>query len=69
MRTIQVNHSSVSPRVGPSQPQSVNLVLGNPSDATTELDDKDNFLMVKPQFVLAFNNSMGGANWVAWYLQ
>jgi endonuclease G, mitochondrial len=54
-----------------SQPpaQTVNLVLGNPSNATTDPDDKDNFLMVKPQFVLSFNNSKGGANWVAWHLQ
>jgi len=61
--------SSRNPQVEPPQPQSVNLVLGNPSDATTDLENKDNFLMVKPQFVLSFNNSKGGANWVAWHLQ
>ena len=58
--------SSLGTPVTP-QPQSVNLVLGNPSDADT--DNTDNFLMVKPQFVLSFNNSKGGANWVAWHLQ
>ena len=60
--------SSLSKAVRP-QPQSVNLVLGNPSDATADFGDKDNFLMIKPQFVLSFNNSKGGANWVAWHLQ
>ena len=60
--------SALDPVTKP-QPQSVNLVLGNPSNATTDTDDKDNFLMVKPQFVLSFNNSNGGANWVAWHLQ
>jgi endonuclease G, mitochondrial len=65
-RNIQVT----SPEPQPAQPPpSVNLVLGNPSDATSDADDKDNFLMVKPQFVLSFNNGKGGANWVAWHLQ
>ena len=60
--------SSFGPSVKP-QPQSVNLVLGNPSNATTDTDEKDNFLLVKPQFILSFNNAKGGANWVAWHLQ
>ena len=45
------------------------LVLGNPSDATDNPSNKDNFLMVKKQYVLSFNNSRGGPNWVAWHLQ
>ena len=64
-----VSSSLNIPEAKPQPPQSVNLVLGNPSDATTDTDDEDNFLMVKPQFVLSFNNSKGGANWVAWHLQ
>lgn len=51
-----------------AQPQSINC-FGNPSDATTDPDDRDNLLMIKHQFVLSFNNSKGGANWVAWHLQ
>jgi hypothetical protein len=39
--------SSLSTPVNP-QPQSVNLVLGNPGDATTDPNDEHNFLMVKP---------------------
>src|SRR2546423_4352344 len=52
-----------------SPPAEVQLVLGNPSNATTNTDDKDNFLMVKKQFVLAYNDTKGGANWVTWHLQ
>jgi endonuclease G len=44
-------------------------VLGNPSGATTSTGDKNNFLMVKKQFVLSYNDEKGGANWVTWHLQ
>lgn len=50
-------------------PPNVGLTLGNPSEATNDTSNADNFLMVKPQYVLSFNNSKGGANWVAWHLQ
>lgn len=63
--------SSLSGNAARSEPvpQAANLVLGNPTEATDDPDNKDNFLMVKRQFVLSFNNSKGGANWVAWHLQ
>lgn len=64
-----VNKSWAADSVETPPPQSINLVLGNPSDATEDSENKDNFLMAKPQFVLSFNNSKGGANWVAWHLQ
>jgi endonuclease G len=49
--------------------QSTNLPLGNPSDATDAVTNKDNFLIVKKQYVLSFNNDKGGPNWVNWHLQ
>ena len=48
---------------------SLHLTLGNPSGATTDESDKDNFLLVKPQYVMSYNNSRGGPNWVSWHLQ
>ena len=48
---------------------SIHLVLGNPSGATSETSNEDNFLMKKRQYVLSFNNSKSGPNWVAWHLQ
>lgn len=45
------------------------LALGNPSGATASTSNKDNFLMVKDQYTLSFNNSRGGPNWVSWHLQ
>jgi endonuclease G, mitochondrial len=56
----------------PPQPQtavSLHLTLGNPSNATADESDRDNFLMVKPQYALSFNNTKGGPNWVSWHLQ
>ncbi len=50
-------------------PTSVHLVLGNPSQATTDPRNADNYLMLKPQYALSYNNSKRTANWVSWELQ
>lgn len=44
------------------------LALGNPSNATKDINQKDNYLIEKPQFALSYNNAKGTANWVAWHL-
>ncbi|MCU0682812.1 MAG: DNA/RNA non-specific endonuclease [Polyangiaceae bacterium] len=45
-----------------------NLAMGNPSGATTSTSNRNNFLMVKPQYTLSYNDSRGAANWVSWHL-
>jgi endonuclease G len=45
---------------------SVQLLLGNPSDATSDPSNPDNYLMLKPYFALSYNNSAGEPNWVSW---
>jgi endonuclease G len=45
-----------------------NLAMGNPSGATTNTATPNNYLMVKTQYVLSYNNSRGSANWVSWHL-
>lgn len=47
---------------------SLHMALGNPSDATPDEANPDNFLMVKDQYCLSYNNTNGGPNWVAWHL-
>lgn len=47
---------------------SVNLLLGNPSNATATVTTPDNYLLVKPQYVVSYNNSKGTPNWVSWQL-
>src|SRR5437016_2550128 len=53
----------------PQDSVSIHLTLGNPSGATDNTSNKDNFLMVKVQYALSFNNTKGGPNWVSWHLQ
>lgn len=45
-----------------------NMAMGNPSAATTNTATPNNYLMVKTQYALAYNNSKGGPNWVSWHL-
>src|SRR6267142_6963890 len=45
------------------------LRLGNPSKATEDPRDKDNYLMKKKQFALAYCNDRGTPNWVSWQLR
>ena len=44
------------------------LIFGNPSNATTDTANENNFLMPKPQYTLSYNRAKGTANWVAWRL-
>jgi endonuclease G len=46
----------------------INLALGNPSHARPDPDDKDNYLLLKKQYALAYNNAKGTPNWVSWRL-
>ena len=45
-----------------------NLALGNPSGATASPSTPNNYLMIKPQYVLSYNNQRGIPNWVSWHL-
>ncbi|WP_161499174.1 DNA/RNA non-specific endonuclease [Flavipsychrobacter stenotrophus] len=45
-----------------------NMAMGNPSGATYSMSDSNNYLMVKSQFGLSYNNSKGEPNWVSWHL-
>ena len=45
-----------------------NLKAGNPSKATTDLANADNYLLLKNQYVLSYNKSRNLANWASWQL-
>lgn len=47
---------------------SENLLLGNPSKAVSDTTKADNYLMVKPQYCLSYNNSKHIPNWVSWHV-
>lgn len=61
--------ASVAGSLNRPNPPNVSLTLGNPSNATSDPTNANNFLMSKQQYVQSFNNSHGGPNWVAWHLQ
>ncbi|WP_262385947.1 DNA/RNA non-specific endonuclease [Hymenobacter sp. BT491] len=45
-----------------------NIALGNPSGAVTDVSYFDNYLLVKPQYVMSYNRDQGKPNWVSWHL-
>jgi len=44
------------------------LLLGNPSGAVTSTVTPNNYLMVKDQYILSYNDSRKTSNWVSWHL-
>ena len=48
---------------------SPHLLLGNPTNAVTSLlSSPNNYLLIKPQYVLSYNESKSIPNWVSWQL-
>lgn len=45
-----------------------NMALGNPSNSTTSLSNPNNYLLIKTQYCMSYNNSKGGPNWVSWHM-
>jgi endonuclease G len=43
------------------------LLLGNPSNAQTNVAQPENYLMLKKQYALSYSKSRGTPNWVAWH--
>jgi endonuclease G len=56
------------PAPPPSLPTD-NILLGNPSNATTEILNASNYLLYKEQYSLSYNNTTHLPNWVSWHLQ
>lgn len=44
------------------------LFFGNPSDAVADLNSDTNYLMIKDQYTVSYNNELLIPNWVAWHL-
>jgi DNA/RNA endonuclease G (NUC1) len=44
------------------------MVMGNPSGAVTNVSFPLNYLMMKPQYALSYNNDKGTSNWTSWHL-
>ncbi|HXH69007.1 MAG TPA: DNA/RNA non-specific endonuclease [Pyrinomonadaceae bacterium] len=59
---------SINITVNAPYPGEEPLLLGNPTNATTDIANENNYLMIKPQYSLSYNRSKAEANWVAWRL-
>lgn len=44
------------------------ILLGNPSNATSDIANENNYLLEKDQFSISYNNSKLTPNWVCWHL-
>ena len=44
------------------------MVMGNPNGATADTNFPDNFLMMKTQYALSYNNTREIPNWTSWHL-
>jgi endonuclease G, mitochondrial len=50
-------------------PQSnINLLMGNPSQATSSPGNSENYLIARPQYALSYSKNKGIPNWVSWEL-
>jgi endonuclease G len=52
-----------------AQTSAVSLALGNPSGATVNESNPDNYLVTHTSYILSYNKSRGAANWVMWHLE
>ncbi len=48
--------------------QDEHLLLGNPSSANNNKINANNYLIIKHQYDLSYNNDKGYPNWVSWHL-
>ncbi len=64
-RTVNLNQNI---NINAPLPNEDPLLLGNPSNATPDIANENNYLMIKPQYNLSYNRSKATANWTAWRL-
>ena len=69
--TLPANHVfsfTVSQGTAPPYPATEHLTMGNPNGATADLNQPNNYLMMKPEYALSYNRDLGRPNWVSWHL-
>jgi endonuclease G len=52
----------------PTNTSGLHLAMGNPSNATHDAGNPENYLVELPQFSLSYNRDRGIPNWVSWHL-
>ncbi|QQS32171.1 MAG: DNA/RNA non-specific endonuclease [Acidobacteriota bacterium] len=64
-RTVNLN---LNLNVNAPLPNENPLLFGNPSNATSDPANQNNYLIERPAYTLSYNRSKGTPNWVAWRL-
>jgi endonuclease G, mitochondrial len=54
--------------LGGNPQANLNLLMGNPSQATSSPGNAENYLVARPQYALSYSKAKGIPNWVAWEL-
>lgn len=57
--------TEVMPRITLEEEQ---MLLGNPSGATAEISNHNNYLISRPQYALSYSRNRGTPNWVSWHV-
>jgi endonuclease G len=70
---LYIKYLPLAPQAPPGNENEIDnlyshLRWGNPSGATADPGNRDNFLMKKPYYALSYNNTKGTPNWVSWHL-
>jgi endonuclease G len=60
--------TSIGLLVSPTADPQIHLTMGNPSDATTDVNNPTNYLLLKSQYVMSYHRDRGTPNWVSWHL-
>ncbi len=58
----------ITPVVPPVTPTDSTLVMGNPSNATTNVANFGNYLLKEGYYTVSYNRDRGIPNWVSWHL-
>lgn len=62
------NYTVSNPIPNPTTGDNDNMLLGNPSNATSDLLNANNYLMIKPQYTLSYSNTKHTPNWTSWHV-
>ncbi|MGB8509017.1 MAG: DNA/RNA non-specific endonuclease [Pyrinomonadaceae bacterium] len=67
---ITISAYTLPPTPTPTPPpsSSEHLVMGNPSNAVTNTNQPNNYLLDKPQYAVSYARDLGRPNWVGWHL-
>ncbi len=58
----------IPPIIPPTTPTDSSLVLGNPSNATTNVANFSNYLINQGYYTVSYNRDRGIPNWVSWHV-